>query len=51
MFIKTLTLSICPKITQNKLNDEITLKHQISSPKLQTPTEEKFWKTLGPDCT
>ena len=46
ILIKTLTVSVCPKITKNELNDQLIIKHQNLAPKLQTCSELKCLKTL-----
>ena len=46
ILIKTLTMSIYPKITYNQLDDRLISKHRKPAPKLQTPGELKCLKTL-----
>ena len=49
ILIKALTVLIYPKITQNKINDQLIIKHQKPTPKLQTRSELKCLKTLRAD--
>ena len=49
--MKTLTVPVYPKITQNELNDQLIIKHRKSAPKLRTCSELKCLKTLRIDST
>ena len=51
ILVKTLNVSIYPKTSYNELNDQLIVKNQKPTPKLQTHSELITLKTLWTDCT